>query len=238
MSLLRLKKISCPGCGDTFRIADDASRALQLPCPSCGYRLAETDNGPGSEVISVRERAPASCGSRAADGSELRSETVRKQVAFRCARQGLKFTAWFVRRGASDLFVLDEIEKLIRAPSITDLFRRRRPSNTPASLDDIDRFDFTGWACPYCNHGHAGLDGAFFACSCGELICGGRSRRTLLGATIYKCHSGCGVEGRASGPIGKIKARSSGWSGVSIVRSHVARLEASTTSSSLLLPKK
>lgn len=217
MNLFPMKKIMCSRCGDAFQVAEDVSRATVLKCPSCGDAILSGCGTSGADLVPLggspsAMREPNS-------HLKLGSGAMRKRVAFRCARYGMKFTAWFAQCGANEAFILDEIEKHDQPPSIVQLFRRRGPvSEEPSRMDDIGNFDLTGWMCPYCKHGRTDVDGAFFACSCGELVCGGRSRRTLLGATIFRCHDGCGVEGRATGAIRKITSRARPLDGVRISR--------------------
>lgn len=199
MTLLRMKKVMCTSCPTSFRLPEDDLKNGRVQCPSCGHDL-------GNNMVVSDQHRVSHNGKR----SEQKAQSsLRKRVAFRCAKHGMKFSAWFVSKGATNAHVLDEIERHDEPPSILALFRApMRGPRQPETHDDIGNFDFTGWACPYCQHGYDGPGGAFFACSCGELVCGGRSRRTLLGATIYRCHDGCGVEGRASGTIDRVVTQS------------------------------
>jgi len=199
MSLLRMKKVMCPSCSTSFRLPEDDLKRGRVQCPSCGY-------GFGNDLVASDQNCVPRNGRRPEQEAQA---SLRKRVAFRCAKHGMKFSAWFVPKGATGAYMLDEIERHDEPPSIMALFRAPlRGARQPETQDDIGGFDFTGWGCPYCQHRYDGPGGAFFACSCGELVCGGRSRRTLLGATIYRCHDGCGVEGRASGTIDRVGTQS------------------------------
>jgi len=198
----------------------------KITCHPCGNRL-------GSEVVvrnhgSIAPKAPT---------PPLEAKPItRKRVAFRCAKYGMKFSTWFVPGGADGRYVLDEVEKHDQPTSIFGFFRARTSAvSEPEAQDDVSAFDLNGWSCPYCQHGRAGTDGAFFHCSCGEFVCGGRSRRTMLGATIYRCH--CGAEGRASGTIDQLTTRSVSQAGVSISRQRPGRVS-SDSAPFKLLPKK
>jgi len=200
MNLLRMEKVTCSTCSTSFRLPEDDLKHGQVQCPFCGHQFR-------NDVITHDQRPMTLKGQP--DVPQARS-VVRKHVAFRCAKYGMKFSAWFVSGAVPGAHVLDEIERHDGPPSIIGLFRGpSRVVRQPEAQDDIGSFDFSGWTCPYCKHGRSGVGGAFFECSCGELVCGGRARRTLLGATIYRCHDGCGVEGRASGAIDRLATQSS-----------------------------
>lgn len=112
------------------------------------------------------------------------NEIVQRQ--FMCAEYGLAFLATFTKNGAG-------VYTCTRSEPMPIHAHDRQGAE--AFQDDLpaDLIDWSGFKCPFC-----GADGSQWPqvvrCgSCNEFVCSGRTE-----GTYFKCHDGCGNEGKLS----------------------------------------
>lgn len=117
-------------------------------------------------------------------------------VSFVCATTGRPFRVRFARAAGVGKFKVAAVEKIgedARAPGFWDrVFGGSAPQAPPEEAQDLDtsELDLSGWRCAWCD-----AKDTFVLCTCGSLVCRGKTRRTAEGDDLFVCHDGCGRSG-------------------------------------------
>lgn len=123
-----------------------------------------------------------------------------------CVRTGQHYEVIFERFSENHKFQISRIEKHEKstAKNISPLNGLFSGSMSESKSFDVNEFDFSGWACPYC-----GDDRRIHCTACEYVVCGKRMRVLPDGREAYACHDACGNTGTLV-PVERISAKSGG----------------------------